>query len=131
MNPIIHLLVTVCISNNITIMSNNNIKAYEKEFICPFYRRGYWGLRRRADWTIITQLVEIYLVLKLVSSDLKFRVLLITLSCLYKMFTLQNMIDSQRCGMKMWKERSTVEQRSVISKALEQANLMSLDNLVN
>lgn len=40
-NPIIHLLVTVCISNNITIMSNNNIKAYEKEFICPFYRRGY------------------------------------------------------------------------------------------
>ena len=64
--------VIVCVSNNITIMSNNNIKAYEKEFICSFYRRGYWGSGRRTDWTIITQLVEIYLVLKLVSSDLKF-----------------------------------------------------------
>ena len=41
MNTIIHLLVIVCISNNINIMSNNNIKAHEKEFICPFYRRGY------------------------------------------------------------------------------------------
>ena len=34
-------------------------------------------------------------------------------------------------GREKWKERSIVEQRTVISKAVEQANLMSLDNPVN
>ena len=38
----------------------------------PFLQMRILRLRRRTDWTIITQLVDIYLVLKLVSSDLKF-----------------------------------------------------------
>lgn len=54
-------------------------------------------------------------------------VLSTTSSCLYK--TKHDWLP--KMGQEMWKKRSTVEQRSVISKAPEQANLLSLDNLVN
>ena len=89
---ITYLLDILSISNNITIISNNNIKAYEVGTFILFLQIRILKLRKE-NWSIITQLVEIHLLLKLIYLLTWNSVVLPTASrCLYKMFTIQSMI---------------------------------------